>query len=98
MKMPVGTKIATIDGTTQIEGESYALGWNAAANYAFDDKNEIGVVYRSRIKHSLEADLIFSSKSRFIYVMDILLSYFNPIILYINHTLLSTLIQDCIVN
>ena len=45
------------NGTTQIEGESYALGWNAAANYAFDDKNEIGVVYRSRITHSLEADL-----------------------------------------
>ena len=44
-------------GATQTEGESYALGWNAAANYAFDDKNEIGVVYRSRIKHSLEADL-----------------------------------------
>ena len=44
-------------GSVQIEGESYALGWNAAANYAFDDKNEIGVVYRSRIKHSLEADL-----------------------------------------
>lgn len=43
-------------GATQTEGESYALGWNAAANYAFDDKNEIGVVYRSRIKHSLEAD------------------------------------------
>lgn len=44
-------------GTTQIKGESYALGWNAAANYAFDDKNEMGVVYRSRITHSLEADL-----------------------------------------
>lgn len=43
-------------GSVQIEGESYALGWNAAANYAFDDKNEIGVVYRSRITHSLEAD------------------------------------------
>lgn len=59
MQMPVpGTGlIANIDGTTQIEGESYALGWNAAANYTFDDKNEIGVVYRSRIKHSLEADL-----------------------------------------
>ena len=56
VETPVETKIATIDGTTQIEGESYALGWNAAANYAFDDKNEIGVVYRSRIKHSLEAD------------------------------------------
>lgn len=48
---------AGVNGTTQIEGESYALGWNSAANYAFDDKNEIGVVYRSRIKHSLEADL-----------------------------------------
>lgn len=44
-------------GSVQIEGESYALGWNAAANYTFDDKNEIGVVYRSRITHSLEADL-----------------------------------------
>lgn len=42
--------------SVQIEGESYALGWNAAANYAFDDKNEIGVGYRSRITHSLEAD------------------------------------------
>ena len=45
------------NATTQVEGESYALGWNAAANYAFDDKNEVGVVYRSRITHSLEADL-----------------------------------------
>lgn len=41
---------------THTKGESYALGWNAAANYTFDDKNEIGVVYRSRIKHSMEAD------------------------------------------
>lgn len=41
---------------THTKGENYALGWNAAANYAFDDKNEIGVVYRSRIKHSMEAD------------------------------------------
>lgn len=43
-------------GPTHTKGESYALGWNVAANYAFDDKNEIGVVYRSRIKHSMEAD------------------------------------------
>lgn len=49
-------------GSVQIEGESYALGWNAAANYAFDDKNEIGVVYRSRITHSLEADAKAYSK------------------------------------
>lgn len=57
MKAKAGPYVATVDGSTQIEGESYALGWNAAANYAFDDKNEIGVVYRSRITHSLEADL-----------------------------------------
>ena len=53
----VGKPGVTTVGTTQIEGESYALGWNAAANYAFDDKNEVGVVYRSKITHSLEADL-----------------------------------------
>lgn len=48
---------------THTEGESYALGWNAAANYAFDEKNEIGVVYRSKIKHSMEADFnLYSPK------------------------------------
>ena len=39
-----------------IEGTSWALGWNAAANYTFDDKNEFGVVYRSKVKHSMEAN------------------------------------------
>lgn len=48
--------LGLINGPTHTEGESYALGWNAAANYAFDEKNEIGVVYRSKIKHSMEAD------------------------------------------
>ena len=57
LQMKLTPALPEINGTTQIEGESYALGWNAAANYTFDDKNEIGVVYRSRIKHSLEADL-----------------------------------------
>lgn len=41
---------------TQTKGESCALGWNAAANYAFDSKNEIGLVYRSKVTHSMEAD------------------------------------------
>lgn len=44
------------DAPTQTKGESWALGWNAAANYAFDAKNEIGVVYRSKVTHSMEAD------------------------------------------
>ena len=38
--------------------ESYAFRLECTAtNYTFDDKNEMGVVYRSRITHSLEADL-----------------------------------------
>ena len=41
----------------QVEGESYALGWNAAVNYAFDDNNEMGVVYRSAVNHSMEANV-----------------------------------------
>ena len=40
-----------------MEGDTYALGWNAAANYQFDDKNEVGLVYRSAINHSMDADL-----------------------------------------
>ena len=44
------------DAATQTNGESWALGWNAAANYAFDSKNEIGLVYRSKVTHSMEAD------------------------------------------
>ncbi len=45
-----------VGGPTHLDGESYALGWNAAVNYTFDDKNEMGVVYRSKITHSMEAD------------------------------------------
>ncbi|MBR6635934.1 MAG: outer membrane protein transport protein [Phascolarctobacterium sp.] len=47
----------TPSGKAQVEGESYALGWNVAANYAFDDKNEVGIVYRSAVNHSMEANV-----------------------------------------
>lgn len=47
---------AGIPSQMHLKGDTYALGWNAAANYAFDKKNEVGVVYRSKVKHSLEAD------------------------------------------
>ena len=52
-------KTKPFDLTTkmQVEGESYALGWNAAVNYAFDNKNEMGVVYRSAVNHSMEANV-----------------------------------------
>ena len=41
---------------TKTEGDSVALGWNAAVNYEFDAKSEIGLVYRSRITHTMDAD------------------------------------------
>ncbi|NCD09245.1 MAG: hypothetical protein EOL98_07440 [Negativicutes bacterium] len=49
-------KIAGGAYDTETQGDSVALGWNAAVNYEFDDKNEIGLVYRSRITHTMEAD------------------------------------------
>ncbi len=54
--VPTDTMIS-VSGKMQTEGESYALGWNAAANYAFDDKNEMGIVYRSAVNHSMEANV-----------------------------------------
>lgn len=57
LELQKNSQIPFIGGAaTQTKGESWALGWNAAANYAFDSKNEIGLVYRSKVTHSMEAD------------------------------------------
>lgn len=52
----VASGLITGNDALHIEGDTYALGWNAAANYEFDEKNEVGLVYRSKINHSMEAD------------------------------------------
>ena len=49
-------KIAGGAYDSETEGDTTALGWNAAINYEFDRKNEIGLVYRSRITHTMDAD------------------------------------------
>ena len=41
----------------QVEGRTWGTGWNIAGNYSFDDKNEIGLVYRSKISHTMDANL-----------------------------------------
>lgn len=46
----------TLGAPSHTKGDSYAFGWNVAGTYHFDDKNDFGIVYRSRVKHSLEAD------------------------------------------
>lgn len=60
----VGAEINYVDltlekeGSMKIKGDTTALGWNAAASYTFDEKNEVGVVYRSHIsQHMRNADL-----------------------------------------
>lgn len=48
----------------KVQGDTWAIGWNAAANYKFDDKNEMGVVYRSKISQKMKgAHMHFGSLS-----------------------------------
>ena len=44
-------------GRNQIEGKTWALGWNAGLRYAATAKDEFGFAYRSKIKHSMDADM-----------------------------------------
>ncbi|MEG0969799.1 MAG: outer membrane protein transport protein [Acidaminococcaceae bacterium] len=54
--------LASVD--TKADGDSFGWGWNAATNYAFDEKNEIGLVYRSKISHDMTADFGMSNGFR----------------------------------
>lgn len=44
-------------GTNQIEGKTWALGWNLGMRYVATKKDEIGFAYHSKIKHSMDADM-----------------------------------------
>ncbi|MDO4935750.1 MAG: outer membrane protein transport protein [Phascolarctobacterium sp.] len=44
-------------GLNQIEGKTWSLGWNAGLRYAATKKDEFGFAYRSKIKHSMDADM-----------------------------------------
>jgi len=56
--MGMGDAIATgfSTGRNQTKGDTWALGWNAGLRYAPTDKDEFGFAYRSKIKHSMDAD------------------------------------------
>ncbi|MBQ0107957.1 MAG: outer membrane protein transport protein [Phascolarctobacterium sp.] len=43
-------------GRNQIEGKTWALGWNAGMRYAATAKDEFGFAYRSKIAHTMDAD------------------------------------------
>lgn len=47
---------ATTDSTVKLDGDSLEIGWNAGVLIDIDDKNRIGISYRSAIKHEVEGD------------------------------------------
>lgn len=46
----------TIGPKNHLEGETWALGWNAGLRYAPTAKDEFGFAYRSKIAHTMDAD------------------------------------------
>ena len=46
---------------SKLAGDTWGVGWNAAVNYSFDDKNEVGLVYRSKISHTMTADFKYNA-------------------------------------
>ena len=47
---------------SKIDGTSYAIGGVVAINYDFNPNTSAGLVYRTRIKHNMDADADFSSR------------------------------------
>ena len=46
---------------SDLDGNSTSLGWVASLMYDFTPKTSIAVVYRSRVKHTMDADMEFES-------------------------------------
>jgi len=42
-----------MDSNVKISGDTWALGWNVGMEYKFDEKNEVGFVYRSKISQNM---------------------------------------------
>ncbi len=41
-------------GDVKVAGDTWGYGWNAAMEYKFDDKNQVGLVYRSKISQNMK--------------------------------------------
>lgn len=48
--------LAGDSGNNKTEGETWALGWNVGFRYSPTVKDEIGIAYRSKIAHTMDAD------------------------------------------
>lgn len=52
------SNVAT-DSSAKLDGDSTELGWNAGLLFDVDDKNRIGVAYRSAIKHDVSGNAAY---------------------------------------
>jgi long-chain fatty acid transport protein len=59
-----GFSVASQDSAVKLDGDSLEFGWNAGILYDVDDKNRIGVAYRSSIKHNVEGDASYNLDPR----------------------------------
>ncbi len=59
-----GLGIASQDSAIKLAGDSLEFGWNAGILYDINEKNRIGVSYRSAIKHNVEGDATYSLDPR----------------------------------
>lgn len=54
---------AAQDSSVKLDGDSTEIGWNAGILYDVDEKNRIGVSYRSAIKHEVSGDASYTLNS-----------------------------------
>lgn len=55
-----GPSDAARDSGVKLDGDSTEIGWNTGILYEIDDKNRIGVAYRSAIKHNVTGNAAYS--------------------------------------
>jgi len=51
-------------GTTELNGDSWGYGYNAAVSYKITDDLDFGLVYRSRVKQAVEGEIDYDSTAR----------------------------------
>jgi len=59
-----GFAIASQDSSVKLAGDSLELGWNAGLLIDIDDKNRLGIAYRSAIKHNVSGDATYNLDPR----------------------------------
>lgn len=50
------------EGVAEVEGDSWATGWNLGATWQATPATRLGLAYRSKIRHDVEGDVGFSAR------------------------------------